>query len=131
MGPVAVGECGGAELSKDGGGVGGGGRGGEGGALDLRHVGHHVVGCRAHHRDTLVSVLHLMGMKLKKSSQHNFNLKVAGELNDKGFAARVDREERAAMGREGTHVDHSSLSSGHLVLNVFRSCYLNQLFCRF
>ena len=59
MCPVAVGELGRAELSKDGGGVGGGGGGGEGGALDLRHVGHHVVRGGAHHRDALVSVLHL------------------------------------------------------------------------
>ena len=69
MSPVAVGEGGGAELSEDGGSVGGGGRGGEGGALDLRHVGHDVVGGRTHHGDTLVSVLHLMEIKLKKSSQ--------------------------------------------------------------
>ena len=69
MGPVAVSEGCGAELSEDGGGVGGGGWSGEGGALDLRHVGHHVVGRRAHHRDTLVPVLHLV-VDMKSHAQH-------------------------------------------------------------
>ena len=70
MCPVAVGELGGAELGKDGGGVGGGGGGGEGGALDLRHVGHHVVRGRAHHRDALVSVLHLGAEDLQNCSKN-------------------------------------------------------------
>ena len=60
MGPVAVSESGGAKLSKDRGSISGGSWSGEGGALDLRHVGHHVVGRRTDHRDTLVPVLHLV-----------------------------------------------------------------------
>ena len=68
MGPVAVGEGCGAELSEDRGGVCGGSWGGEGGALDLGHVGHNVVGGRTHHCDTLVSVLHLL-MLMKSSFQ--------------------------------------------------------------
>ena len=70
MCPVAIGELGGAELGKDGGGVGGGGGGGEGGALDLRHVGHHVVRGGAHHRDALISVLHLGAGYLQNCSQN-------------------------------------------------------------
>ena len=58
--PVSVCEGGGPELSEDRCCVSGCCGGGEGGALDLRHVGHDVVGGGAHHGDALVSVLHLV-----------------------------------------------------------------------
>ena len=49
----------------------------------------------------------------RDKNTRKLNLKVTGELDDEGFAARVDREERSAMSREGAHVDHSSFPSRH------------------
>ena len=40
-------------------------------------------------------------------------LKVTGELNDKGLAARVDGEERTTVGRERAHVDDGALAPRH------------------
>ena len=59
-------------------------------------------------------------------------LKVTGELNDKGLAARVDGEERPTVGRERAHVDDGALAPRqHFHWQLFFAadfCFLHVIF---